>query len=147
MERLVRDIMKIGVPTCTRDMKLPEVAQIMARENADALIVMDEYGSCGVLSQSDLVRVFPRNYALISAGDVMTEKIISIDPETPITTAANMMQEEKVHQLFLMHEHPGPSRPSAVITMRAVVREMAGLKPERLELRKVGTKKDGRAHS
>ncbi len=140
MERLVRDIMKIGVPTCTRDMKLTQVAQIMARENADAVIVMDEYGSCGVLSASDLAGAFSRNYALISAGDVMTEKIISIDPETPLTTAANLMQEERVHQLFLMHEHPGPSRPAAVITERAIVREMAGLKPERPEPRKPGKK-------
>jgi hypothetical protein len=32
-----------------------------------------------------------------------------------------------------MHEHPGTGKPSAVVTMRAIVREMAGLPPERLE--------------
>lgn len=136
MEKLVRDIMKIGVPTCNRDDKLPKVAQIMARENADAIIVMDEFGSCGVISQTDLVHAYPRNVQMLSAGELMTDKIITIEPETPVTTAASIMQDEKVHQVFIMHEHPGPSRPSAVLTMRAIVRDIAGLKPERPEMKK-----------
>ncbi len=134
MERLVRDIMKIGVPTCRREDKLPAVARMMARENADAVIVMDDYGACGIVSQSDLVRVYPRNFELLTAQDVMTDKITSIAPEAPITAAANIMHEERVHQLFVMHEHPGPSRPSAVVTMRAIVRAMGGLEPLKPEL-------------
>ena len=141
MEKLVRDIMKIGVPTCKRGAKLPEVARIMARENADAIIVMDEFGACGVISQSDLVHAYSRNVELLTAADVMTEKIISVEPETRLTTAANMMQEDHVHQLFIMHEHPGPSRPSAVLTMRAIIRDMAGLKPERPEMKRPAGKK------
>lgn len=133
MERLVRDVMKIGVPTCKRQDELAAVAKIMAMENSDAVIVMDEFGACGVVSQSDLVRAYPRNVDLLTAADVMTDKIISIAPEAPITAAANILQEENVHQVFIMHEHPGASRPSAVITMRSIVREMAGLKPERPE--------------
>ncbi len=64
----------------------------------------------------------------------MRDRIISIEPDAPITTAANLMQDEQVHQLFVMHQHPGPSRPSAVVTRRAIVREMAGLAPERPEM-------------
>lgn len=133
MTKLVRDLMKIGVATCEADTPLPEVAQIMARDNVDAVIVMDEFGACGVLSQSDLTRAYPRNYELITAKDVMTDRIIGISPDVAITAAAHMLADEKVHQLYIMHEHPGPSRPSAVLTMRALVREMAGLEPERPE--------------
>ena len=133
MDRLVRDIMRIGVPTCTRESSLVQVAAMLARDQVDALIVMDEYGACGVISQSDLVRVYPRNYALLRAQDIMTERIVNIAPDTSVTAAANLMQEEHVHQVFIMHEHPGPSRPSAAMTMRAIVREMAGLEPERVE--------------
>jgi CBS domain-containing protein len=64
----------------------------------------------------------------------MTERIISITPDVDVLAAAHMMIDEKVHQLFIMHEHPGPSRPSAVITMRAIVREMAGLPPAKTEM-------------
>ena len=85
MDRLVRDIMKIGVPTCNRDDKLPQVAKIMARDNADAIIVMDEFGACGVISQSDLVHAYPRNVEMLSAGELMTDKIITVEPETPVT--------------------------------------------------------------
>lgn len=136
MTKLVRDIMKIGVPTCSLETPLPEVAKIMARENMDAIIVMDEFGACGVVSQSDLVHAYPRNFQLLAAKDVMTDKIISIPPEAAATAASHLMQDEKVHQLFIMHEHPGPSRPSAVVTMRAIIRDMAGLEPERLEVPK-----------
>lgn len=159
MDKLVRDLMKIGVPVCTREARLPEVAKIMARENADAVIVMDELGACGVVSQSDLVHAYPRNYELLKAEEVMTPKIISIVPDAAATAAAHLMRDEKVHQVFVMHEHPrtlsplltrnvgeaiekGESvrpetgRPSAVVTMRAIVREMAGLPPERPEVPK-----------
>ncbi len=133
MTKLVRDVMKIGVPVCNRETKLPQVARIMAAENADAVIVMDEFGACGVVTQTDLIRAFPRNYELLQAEEVMTEKIIEVSPESPVAAAANLMNEDKVHQLFLMHTHPGTSRPSAVITMRAIVREMAGLEPEKVK--------------
>ncbi len=136
MVKLVRDIMKIGVPTCKVETPLPEVAKIMARENADAIIVMDESGAVGVVSQSDLARVYARNYALLTAQQVMTDKIVSIPPDAAATAAAQMMQDEKVHQIFVMHDHPGPSRPSAVVTMHAVVRDMAGLEAERPEVPK-----------
>ena len=141
MTKLVRDIMKIGVPTCTLETSLSEVAKIMARDQSDALIVMDESGACGVVTQSDLVRAYSRNFELLAAKDVMTDRIISIAPETALTAAANLMQDEQVHQVFIMHEHPGPSRPSAVVTMRAIVREMAGLEPERPAMKKIGRPK------
>ncbi len=136
MTKLVRDIMKIGVPTCTVETPLPQVAKIMARENADAIIVMDESGAVGVISQSDLTGVYARNYALLTAQEIMTDKIVSIPPDAAATAAAQTMQDEKVHQVFVMHDHPGPSRPSAVVTMRAVVRDIAGLEPERLKVPK-----------
>lgn len=137
MTKLVRDLMKIGVATCEADSPLTEVAQIMARDNVDALVVMDEFGACGVLSQSDLVRAYPRNYELITAKEIMTDRIVGISPDVAVTAAAHLFTDEKVHQVYIMHEHPGPSRPSAVLTMRAVVREMAGLEPERPERRKL----------
>ncbi len=132
MSKLARDIMKIGVPTCAVNAKLEEVAKIMMRDGADAVIVMDEEdGAVGVISQSDLVRAFTRNWALLAAKDVMTEKILSVEPDVALNAVANIMQEDKVHQVFIMHEHPGTGKPSAVVTMRALVREMAGLVPER----------------
>lgn len=134
MSKLVRDLMRIGVPTCEPETRLSDLAKIMVREDADAVIVMDTYGACGVVSQSDLVKAFPRNWELLTAREVMTERIISISPDTAAIAAAHLMMDEHVHQLFIMHEHPGPSRPSAVITMRALVREMAGLPPERTEM-------------
>ncbi len=136
--RLVRDIMKIGVPTCTLETPLAEAARIMVRDQADSLIVMDEFGACGIVSQSDLVEAYSRNFELLAAKDVMTEKIVSVSPDAPLITAANIMQDEQVDQVFIMHDHPGPSRPSAVITMRAIVREMAGLEPDKPTLKKAG---------
>lgn len=140
MSRLVRDIMKIGVPTCSLETPLCEVAKIMMREPAEAVIVTDEFGACGVISQSDLVRAYPRNFELLAAKDVMTDKIISIPPDAAVTAASHMMHDEKVHQLFIMHQHPGPARPSAIVTMHAIVREMAGLEPERPEMPAVTSK-------
>ena len=130
--KFVRDVMKIGVPTCELDTKLHEVAKIMMRDQADVVVIMDEVGACGIISQSDLVRAFPRNYELLTAKDVMTtDRVVSIPPDSALTAAAQIMQDDKVHQVFVMHEHPGAGKPSAVVTMQAIVREMAGLEPEK----------------
>jgi len=131
MAKFVRDIMKIGVPVCELDTALPAIAKLMAQENADAVVVMDEVGSCGVVSQSDLVRAYPRNYELLTAKDVMTAKVLTVPPDAAATAVAHMMMDEHVHQVFVLHEHPGAGKPSAVVTMRAIVREMAGLEAER----------------
>lgn len=140
MTKLVRDYMKIGVPTCTRETTLDEVARLMTRDCCDAIIVMDEFGACGVVSQTNLVRAFSQNFELMTAEDVMNEQIVGIDPEAALTAAANMMEYENVHQLFIMHEHPGPARPSAVITMHHLLRAMAGLPPEKMEMPKAKVK-------
>jgi arabinose-5-phosphate isomerase len=131
MAKFVRDIMKIGVPICEMETPLPEIAKLMAQENADAIVVMDEVGSCGVVSQSDLVRAYPRNFELLTAKDVMTTKVLTVPPDAAATAVAHMMMDEHVHQVFVMHEHPGAGKPSAVVTMRAIIREMAGLEPDR----------------
>ncbi len=134
MTKLVRDVMKIGVPVCTRATTLANVARLMAQERATAIIVMDDFGACGVVSQSDLLQAFTRNYELLTAEEVMTDVIYSVSPDAPITTAAHMMLDERVHQVFVMHDHPGPARPSAVVTLNALVREMAGLEPEKPQM-------------
>ncbi|MCL4394333.1 MAG: CBS domain-containing protein [Chloroflexi bacterium] len=141
MAKLVRDIMKIGVPTCNLETPLSEIAATLMREHSDAVIVMDEFGSCGVISQSDLVRAYPRNFELLAARDVMTDKILTIPPDAAVVAAAHLMHDERVHQLFIMHEHPGPSRPSAVVTMHAIVRDMAGLEPERLDMNQAAARR------
>lgn len=126
MSKLVRDIMQIGVPICGRETPLAEIARILVRDRADALIVMDEFGACGVVSQTDLVKAYARADDLAVAEDIMTEQIVEVAPDVPLAAAGNVMIEAHVHQLFLMHGSPGPSRPSAVLTEQALVRELAG---------------------
>jgi arabinose-5-phosphate isomerase len=131
MTRLVRDLMRIGVPTCELETSLVQVAKIMARDNAAAVVVMGEFGAWGVVTESDLVKAFTRNYNMLTASDVMSDRIIAIPPDVSITAAAHMLTDEKVDQVFVMHDHPGPSRPSAILTLHAIVRELAGLEPEK----------------
>lgn len=69
--------------------------------------VVDKSGRVlGVLSDLDLVKICgresPEDFKKMRAKDVMTPFIISVDPETSVYKAAELMSKEGVHRLFVL---------------------------------------------
>lgn len=124
---LVRDVMQIGVPSCAIDELLPAVARRLVESASDALVVLNEEGEvCGWLDASHLAAVLHRDYAALTAGDVMSATVPELVADIPVLAAAQMMLDQKVRQLFVLH-HLGGTKAAAVITLRDVMRAVAGM--------------------
>ncbi|MGQ9584696.1 MAG: CBS domain-containing protein [Anaerolineae bacterium] len=126
MLKRVRDVMKRGVPTCQLDTPLVQVARQMLRPNADAVVVVNEMGEvCGIISRTDLVRQHTQSHwATMRAEDVMTPSVFTIIPDIPVSAAAQLMLDNQIHQLVILHARPAPQRPVGILTMRDVIQHM-----------------------
>lgn len=132
-ERLVRDLMHIGVPTCRDDTPLRQAARLMAGQGAEALIVMDENGMAyGLVRDVDLVRAYVSgktdptvNGGACTVGDIVDEDVPQVSLLVPARTAAQIMLDRGERALYLMHAAPGPPRPSAMVRIADIVRLIA----------------------
>ncbi len=110
MAKLVREIMRKGLITCLPDTPLGQIAVLLTQHHIHALIVANPTGDpLGVISDFDLLAgewlsTDPATLTTmkgLTAGDLMTSPIDSIEAELPITDAARIMLEKQVHRLMV----------------------------------------------
>jgi CBS domain-containing protein len=118
---LVRDIMTIGVPVCRDDETCGVVQARLQNPRTPVVVALDEDGiACGWLTLTQLAAA-PAQLV----GTVMDEVIPTVPPDIPAAAAAQLMRDQGVDFLFLMHEWPGELRPSAVISRQAIESRLA----------------------
>jgi CBS-domain-containing membrane protein len=71
LNRLVRDLMTVGVMSCTPQTKVPELTQLPLDHDRDEAVLLDDRKALGVAGQDELYKVFARdNTKLNTASDV-----------------------------------------------------------------------------
>lgn len=106
---LVRDCMTSPATTIGPDAPFQEALELMRQHHFRRLPVVDFQGALvGIVSERDLLHAAPSpasslsmwelNYLLwkLQIKTLMTEKVISVTPETPIEVAARIMVERKI---------------------------------------------------
>lgn len=106
---LVRDRMTSPAITILPDAPFQEALELMRNHHFRRLPVVNEAGALvGIVSERDLLHAAPSpasslsmwelNYLLwkLQVKSLMTEKVISVTPDTPIEKAARMMVERKI---------------------------------------------------
>ena len=87
---------------------LATVARTLVRHRLGAVLVRDEAGEVlGIVSERDIVRAFAEEDGILdgrTAADVMTRKLFTATPETPITRALEMMTDRRVRHLPVMED-------------------------------------------
>lgn len=125
---LVRDVMRVGVPTCREDTPLKDAARLLVERNVAALIVLDEDANMvGWIGEHHLARVIDRDLVHLTAGDVMHDHVPEILPDIPAAAATHLMLDRGLHQLFISHHAGGVKYPAAVITLQDIMRIIAGM--------------------
>jgi len=123
--KFVRDLMDHHVATCHMDTPLVQVAQRMVDEQVDAVAIVDSAGAlCGIVTQTDMVRVYNQNHSQLTAEDVMSGNVATVIPDIAVAAAAQLMLDMRVHQLVIVHPRPATQRPIAMLSMRDLVRDM-----------------------
>ena len=108
-KKQVRDLMSHPVRTLERNDILSNADSVMRDERIRHLPVLDDAGRLvGIVSQRDLflnaltralgygTMARDRSFRTIAVKEVMTENVVTTTPETPITTAAQMMVDRKI---------------------------------------------------
>jgi crotonyl-CoA carboxylase/reductase len=126
---LVRDVMHLGVVTCTRDTSLVEVARTMYDQHIHAIVVVDDEGrAAGVVSQTDVVLArqgrTASQAAVLKAGDILTPSLVSCTPDRKLSDAITEMTRNRVHRLVVVDERGGRLMPVGILSMTDVIRQL-----------------------
>jgi CBS domain-containing protein len=126
--RLVRDLMKVGVPTCNPDLPVPDLARLMLENRLEAVVVLNpESGhALGVVSQRELVSAYSReDRRELKAEDIMLDEVPQSPPDIPLEAAAQMMLDMGVRALFQVHHAGGIQYPAAMLTFEHLLRHLS----------------------
>lgn len=128
MPKLVRDVMSRGVVTCTPETSIREAARRMAESRLSALVVVEKTSGEleGIVSRSDLARVYGQDYDALTVESVMSQRVETIIPDVPVSAAILIMQDRKVDRLVILHTPPATQIPVGMLSLSDVVRDIAG---------------------
>jgi len=119
MSLTARDVMTMEVITVTPGTPLAEFARLCAEDNISGCPVTRVDGALvGIVSKTDLIQrmlsehpghgateSFPVwDQDLRQVGDIMTESVLTVSPETPAAEIAERMARDRVHRVVVMEK-------------------------------------------
>ncbi len=126
---LVRDVMRIGAPTCKVEEGIVPLAQQMIDQGWTAVVVMDDDGDArGWINERMLAVAFTHGERAneMSAAQIMDEDVPEAPADIPLSATVQLMADMGVDHLFFMHNAGGKSWPASVLNLRDVVKALAG---------------------
>lgn len=98
---LVREVMNKNVITVKPDFILNKAAEIMSNYHIGSLVVLENNKLAGILTERNvLVAVAEgRNPELTTVEEVMTKKVIAVEPSKTIEDAVALMKEHNIKKL------------------------------------------------
>ena len=123
---LVRDLMTVGVATCPPTTPVVDIARLLLDKDLEAVVVLDAEGhAVGVVSRDDLVRAYTREDCRdLTAEAVMTEGLSQIPPNIPLTAAAQIMRDQGIRVVFMVHNADGITYPAACLSYTHLMRHL-----------------------
>jgi len=123
----VRDVMTRGVVTVPLDTPVKEIVRILVDANISGIAVIGpDCGVAGVISEIDIIKSIDRDWNLLTAEDVMSSSVRTVEPEMSITKAAHIINELNIHRLLVLSLSPAYGFPVGILTasdiLKAIVR-------------------------
>ena len=105
MAKRVKDIMSTKLETISISKTAKDVAKKMMDKNVSSLLVVDQDDmTVGIVTERDIVRgvcIHDGNSRDFKVHHIMSSPISSINPDSSIEAAANMMLQKKVRHLVV----------------------------------------------
>ena len=108
MVKSIAEIMTTRIETIGLEDNAQEAAKKMNHKNVSSLVVVDKDDQAvGIVTERDLVREVcvqdaSSNQHIIK--NIMSSPIVTIDPNSSVETAANVMMQNKVRHLVVVNE-------------------------------------------
>jgi CBS domain-containing protein len=104
----VREVMSRGVLIIPDNASISQAVRIMADNKVSGLAVTSTTeGLVGVLSETDIVKVFGEDLTKVKVKDIMTKGVITIDKDETLDKACEIMRDKKIHRLIIQEEVKG----------------------------------------
>ncbi|MFA5796811.1 MAG: CBS domain-containing protein [Candidatus Woesearchaeota archaeon] len=103
----VMDVMTNKPITALKTTKLFEAAKLMAEHNINSILIVDGDTALGIVTDEDIVRhvvakgIDPKKILL---KDIMSEEVVTINPEKDIYNALIIMRDHNIRQLPVMEK-------------------------------------------
>ena len=105
---LVKDVMTSPAVTVPEDTHVDKTAQLMSNDKLGCIIVTSKDGKAlGIITESDLVRrVLAKNIlpSKLTAKEVMSTPLITVDPDEVLTETARRMSKLDVRRLGVIYK-------------------------------------------
>lgn len=102
----VRDLLKAktinSIISVTEGASVLEAMKVMAANNVGAVLVMEDNKITGILSERDIVRkvdVLGKSTAAIRVKEIMTEKVLYVEPGQSLEDCMALMIEKRIRHL------------------------------------------------
>ena len=122
-DKRVRDVMTRGVVTVPLDTSVSEIARRLVEEDISGVAVTaPDNEVMGVISEIDVIKAFDKDWDRLTAEDVMSSFVRTIDPETTIRKAADIMRDLNIHRLLILSLIPAYGVPVGILTASDILR-------------------------
>ncbi len=103
----VKDIMTKKVVTLDASKTVFDAAQLMAEKGLGCIVVVIQGFPVGMITERDIVRRIVAKRAPFDqkVTEVMTKKLITVEPETSIRDAARIMSSKKIRRLPVLKDN------------------------------------------
>jgi CBS domain-containing protein len=103
----VKDIMSKNVETITADKTVFEAADLMASKGISCLIIAQDDAPIGIITERDIVRriVAKKLPYDTKVSEIMTPKLVTIEPDVSIKEAARLMSNSKIRRLPVVKQN------------------------------------------
>lgn len=125
---LVRDLMKVGVETCMADTPVVDVINLMLEHELEGIAVLDfDRHALGVITRDELVLVSTQgSIENLTAKEIMREGMPELPADIPVSAAAQLMMDQNLRIVYMMHHASGFGYPAAMLTYKHLIRHMVG---------------------
>ena len=121
----VREILHTDLRTIGGSETLEQAARAFADEVLGLLVVMERDSLVGVLSERDVVRSLGEgdDPSDTHVFDVMTEDVVTVDPDTTVRDAVGLMLQDEIRHLVVVAD----GGPYGIISARDLLRAQLSL--------------------
>lgn len=104
---LVRDVMNKNVITVKPDLSVREAVKLMTRYHIGSLVVMENERIVGILTEGDILRkvvIEERDLDETKVKEIMSENVITVEPDKRIEDAVELMTQHKIKKLPVVED-------------------------------------------
>lgn len=119
LEKLkISQVMRSPIFSVDGKTSIKECGKLMLKNNISSLIVNKEEGKFGIITKSDLVKIFSQHQTKKHPiSKHMTSKILSVFPSHSVHRVISLMKKNKISRIAVISE----SKPVGIITARDII--------------------------